>query len=115
MSNEINAIIDNLCQKLGTSATYLIPELAKKEIAETAVGLIFAVLVGVILVYLMMWIVKRMGEELIDMEDVFFFFIFPGFALLIDSVVIAVFAGNLAGWIASPTAKAIEKIAEMIK
>lgn len=115
MSNEVNAIIDNLCQKLGTSATYLIPELAKKEIAETAVGLIFAVLFGMILVYLMKRIAKRMEEEQIDIEDGFFFFIFPGFALLIDSVVIAVFAGNLAGWIVSPTTKAIEKIAEMIK
>ena len=115
MSNEINAIIDNLCQKLGTSATYLIPELAKKEIAETAVGLIFAVLFGVILVYLMRRIAKRMEGELIDMEDGFFFFIFPGFALLLDFIVISVYAGNLAGWITSPTAKAIEKIAEMIK
>lgn len=115
MSNEINAIIDNLCQKLGTSATYLIPELAKKEIAETAVGLVFAVLVGVILVYLMKRIAKRMEEGQIDMEDGFFFFIFPGFALVVDYVVIMMFAGNLAGWIASPTAKAIEKIAEMIK
>lgn len=115
MSQEINAIIDSLCQKLGTSATYLIPELAKKEIAETAVGLVFAVLAGMILVYLMKRMAKRMEEEQIDMEDGFFFFIFPGFALLIDFVVIMVFAGNLAGWIASPTAKAIEKIAEMIK
>lgn len=115
MSQEINAVIDNLCQKLGTSATYLIPELAKKEIAETAVGLIFAVLVGMILVYLMKRIAKQMEEEQIDMEDGFFFFIFPGFALVIDFVVISVYAGNLAGWIASPTAKAIEKIAGMIK
>ena len=115
MSSEINMIIDNLCQKLGTSATYLIPELAKKEIAETAVGLVFAVLVGVILVYLTKRIAERMEEEQIDMEDGFFFFIFPGFALVIDFVAISVFAGNLAGWITSPTAKAIEKIAEMIK
>lgn len=115
MSQEINAIIDSLCQKLGTSATYLIPELAKKEIAEAAVGLVFEVLVGVIVVYLMRRIAKRMEEEQIDIEDSFFFFIFPGFALLADFIMISVYAGNLAGWIASPTAKAIEKIAEMIK
>ena len=40
MSSEINMIIDNLCQKLGTSATFLIPELAKRAIAENIVCLL---------------------------------------------------------------------------
>lgn len=36
----INEIIDNLCNKLGTTAEYLIPEYAKMRIADgiTAIG-----------------------------------------------------------------------------
>ena len=115
MSSEINMIIDNLCQKLGTSATFLIPELAKKEIAECAVGLVFAVLVGVILVCVVKRISRRIEADDLDIDDAGFLYIFPGFALLADFIVISVYAGDLAGWIASPTAKAIEKIASMLK
>lgn len=33
-SEEINAVIDNLCEKLGTTASKLLPEIAKMKTAN---------------------------------------------------------------------------------
>ena len=113
MGNEINIIIDNLCQKLGTSATFLIPELAKKEIAENIIIIIITALFGKCMIEIIARITKWAKEE--DDCDLCIFIIFPGVALLIDFSMFAFSAVDLAGWIASPTAKAIEQIASMIK
>ena len=113
MSSEINMIIDNLCQKLGTSATFLIPELAKKEIAENIITIIITVLFGKCMIEVIARITKWAKEE--DDCDLCIFNIFPGIALAIDFFVFGFSAIDLAGWIASPTAKAIEQIASMIK
>lgn len=45
MSEEVNKIIDNLCEKLGTSARLLIPELARMHIAEAVVTIVISVAV----------------------------------------------------------------------
>ena len=42
MSEEVTKIIDALCDKLGVAATYLIPELAKKSIAQDVVSIVIA-------------------------------------------------------------------------
>ena len=49
------------------------------------------------------------------MYDMGILFIFPSIALMLDFGFFGVFATDLAGWIASPTAKAIGQIASMIK
>lgn len=113
MSSEINMIIDNLCQKFGTSATFLIPELAKRAIAENIVSIIITVLIGRCMIEIIARITKWAKEE--DDCDLCVLIIFPGVALVIDFLVFAFSVVDLAGWIASPTAKAIEQIASMIK
>ena len=42
MSEEVTKIINALCEKLGVGATYLIPELAKKNIAQDVVSIVIA-------------------------------------------------------------------------
>ena len=113
MGNEINIIIDNLCQKLGTSATFLIPELAKKEIVENIIIIIITALFSKCMIEIIARITKWAKEE--DDCDLYIFNIFPGVALVIAFSTFAFSAVDLAGWIASPTAKAIEQIASMIK
>lgn len=115
MSSEINMIIDNLCQRLGTSATFLIPELAKKEIAENIIAIIITVLFGCGVLVAMRMIYQHGQKEGEDMYDMGILFIFPSIALMLDFGFFGAFATDLAGWIASPTAKAIEQIASMIK
>ena len=115
MGNEINIIIDNLCQKLGTSATFLIPELAKKAIAEDIVGLVLMYVAGRFILKFVQLMKQKAEANDIDLEEVAIFSIFPAIVLLIDFVLFATTAVDLAGWIASPTAKAIKQIASMIK
>lgn len=115
MSSEINMIIDNLCQKLGTSATFLIPELAKRAIAEDIVCLLCSALFGCGVLFAMRMIYQHCQKEGQDVYDTSLLFIFPGIALMLDFGFFGVFATDLAGWIASPTAKAIGQIASMIK
>ena len=44
MSEEVTKIINTLCEKLGVGATYLIPELAKKSIAQDVVSIVICII-----------------------------------------------------------------------
>ena len=43
-SNDINSIIDNLCNKLGTTANKLIPEMAGYQIAKHSIWLVISLI-----------------------------------------------------------------------
>lgn len=43
-SNDINSIIDNLCDKLGTTANKLIPEMAGYQIAKDSIWLVISLI-----------------------------------------------------------------------
>jgi len=117
MSEEVTKIIDALCDKLGVAATYLIPELAKKSIAQDVVSIVLCVVALFVITMFVQWIVKKNIDEngCMGGESVFFLCIFPVFAGVIVFVVFWSTLGDLAGWLASPTAMAIEKITGMIK
>jgi len=117
MSEEVTKIIDALCDKLGVAATYLIPELAKKSIAQDVVSIVLCVIALTAITMFVQWIVKKNIDDdgVVDGENVFFLCIFP---VVLGLLVFGVFwstLGDLAGWLASPTAMAIEKITGMIK
>lgn len=117
MSEEVTKIINALCEKLGVGATYLIPELAKKSIAQDVVSIVICVIALTVITMFVQWIVKKNIDDDggVDGENVFFLCIFP---VVLGLLVFGVFwstLGDLAGWLASPTAMAIEKITGMIK
>ena len=117
MSEEVTKIINALCEKLGVGATYLIPELAKKSIAQDVVSIVLCVIALTAITMFVQWIVKKNIDDdgVVDSENVFFLCIFP---VVLGLLVFGVFwstLGDLAGWLASPTAMAIEKITGMIK
>ena len=117
MSEEVTKIIDALCDKLGVAATYLIPELAKKNIAQDVVSIVICVIVLFMITAFVCWVIKKNTDKdgCMDGESVFFLCIFPVFAGVIVFIVFWITLGDLAGWLASPTAMAIEKITGMIK
>lgn len=41
-SNDVNSIINNLCDKLGTTASKLIPEMAGYQIAKHSIWLVIS-------------------------------------------------------------------------
>ncbi len=114
-SEEINAVIDNLCEKLGTTASKLLPEIAKMKTAEcitTMAMLVIAVMLGAVW---LKYLVKRNVQA--EWEDEA-----AAGALVVSIMVeIAITIGcmvsitSLAGWLASPTAKALFEIIDMVK
>ena len=66
-SNDINSIIDNLCNKLGTTANKLIPEMAGYQIAKHSIWLAISIIfIGVAIGFTirLFWMKKRDGEML---------------------------------------------------
>ena len=104
MSEEINAVIDKLCEKLGTTAQCLIPEMAKLGIAEAIVGIIFSAVILVVGIRLVPKTLKRDDRECSSWSIVLAVIMVADVVMLWCSVL------DLAGWITSPTAKAVKEI-----
>ena len=113
-SEEINAVINNLCEKLGTTASQLLPEIAKMKTAECMMSILLYLAVVLISAFLLIKGFKKSKEN--DWEGVWCLILivsaigvlFFGVGLIDDSI-------NLAGWAASPTAKALFYVMEKIK
>ena len=117
MSEEVTKIINALCEKLDVGATYLIPELAKKNIAQDVVSIVICVVALFMIAMFVRWAIKTNTDEngCMDGESVFFLCIFPVVLGLLTFGVFWSTLSDIAGWLASPTAMAIEKITGMIK
>ena len=66
-SNDINSVINNLCDKLGTTANKLIPEMAGYQIAKHSIWLAISIIfIGVAIGFTirLLWMKKRDGEML---------------------------------------------------
>ena len=71
-SNDINSIIDNLCDKLGTTANKLIPEMVGYQIAKHSIWLAISIIfigVAIGLTIRLLWMKKRDGEMLAIYPD----------------------------------------------
>ena len=109
MGNEINVVIDNLCNKLGTTVENLIPELARYHIAMQIVGIVIcvvAIFVGVGLYH------KGMKADDFYADDwLVAGGIFLGAVAAFTAIILVVL---LTGWIASPTAAGISKLIHLL-
>ena len=66
-SNDVNSIINNLCDKLGTTASKLVPEMAGYQIAKHSIWLaISLIFIGVAVGFTirLLWMRKRDGKVL---------------------------------------------------
>ena len=71
-SNDINSIIDNLCDKLGTTVNKLIPEMAGYQIAKHSIWLAISIIfIGVCigLTIRLLWMKRNDGETLAIYPD----------------------------------------------
>ncbi len=113
MSEEINAVIDKLCDKLGTSASLLIPELAKLKTIECAVRAGFFL---VILIFGLHYLPKAWRyDHRKNNYDYSFMTALPASIVLIGIIGVMLYTVGLVGWIISPTAKAILMFMDMAK
>ena len=71
-SNDVNSIINNLCDKFGTTASKLIPEMAGYQIAKHSIWLVISLIfIGVAIGFTikLLWMKKRDGEMLAIYPD----------------------------------------------
>ena len=71
-SNDVNSIINNLCDKLGTTASKLVPEMAGYQIAKHSIWLVISLIfigVAVGLTIKLLWMRKRDGKILAVYPD----------------------------------------------
>lgn len=115
MSEEINAVIDKLCEKLGTSAQFLIPELAKLRIVNSALIVAFGLFITIVGVYFLPKAWRYDHREDRDSYDESYWVILPGAITFVGFVELTTGIYGLAGWIASPTASAVLEIVNMLK
>jgi hypothetical protein len=115
MSDEINAVIEKLCEKLGTSAQFLIPELAKLKIVNSTVMVVIGLFMTVVGVYFLPEAWRYDHREDKDRFDDSMWVLAPGSVTLVGFVVLATGIYALAGWIVSPTASAVLEIVNMLK
>lgn len=115
MSEEVNAIIDNLCEKLGTSAKILIPELARLRIVESAVCLFIALIILAVGLITLPKAWRYDHREDKDRFDDSFFVIIPAFLIFAGAIEVTAHSVSLVGWIVSPTAKVILEIVSMLQ
>ena len=116
MSKEINEIINNLCDKLGTSAKYLIPEMTRMHIAQ---GIFLSVVSAVIFIICIYFARKAWAYDHRDNNSMWendsCWIILPMVIGLCSFIWLSTTVYNLIGWVASPTAMAIEEIVRMVK
>ena len=113
VSKEVNEIINNLCDKLGTSAKFLIPEMAKLNIAQGVFKVIFT---AIMLTFCGVTTVKAWKYDHRDgavfLEDSCFTLI-PAVIGTIMFIIFSISLYGLIGWLSSPTAMAIKEIMRM--
>ena len=71
-SSDVNSIINNLCDKLGTTASKLIPEMAGYQIAKHSIWLVVSLIfIGVAIGFTikLLWMKKNDGKMLVIYPD----------------------------------------------
>lgn len=112
MGEEVNIIIDNLCNKFGTTIQALVPEMAKMYIAKDIVSIAICVIFLVIIYKIMTKVWEYIKEQDCGLEPII---LIPCLPLGIVVSLFCVHITDFVGWIASPMAKTIETIVMMIK
>lgn len=113
MENEVNNIINNLCEKLGTTVTDLTPEMARMNIAEDIVAIVITALFAIGIAIFWRW--ANLDKRNFD-EDSLYVVLFV--LLLICAVGVALcafsFIPDLVKWTVAPKARMAEYILKAI-
>lgn len=120
MGNEVNEVINNICNKLGYAATEITPEMAKYMIAKDTFAVIASV---VILIISILIIIKTRKKVQLKQEndpwadDGFetIITVILGIASIASVLTLLTYGADLIGWIASPKASMVEYISRLIK
>ena len=98
MGEQVNSVIDHLCEKFGTQTEQLLTEIARTRIAELRFGVIVSVVIAVVCIAVIIYVVRKSKvDEYYDGDGAMIFAI----VVLAAAVMAAcVMGANLVGWIA---------------
>jgi phosphate/sulfate permease len=68
-ANDVNAIIDNICNKLGTTVEMVVPEYAKYMIASKVISLIIGVVIAFFATALMKMLVTSLKKKITEYRE----------------------------------------------
>lgn len=111
IGEEVNAVIDNLCQKFGATQELLVPEMARLCIARAWVNAAFCVVLVVFSVILMIISIIKINDiELLATA-------IGACAIILIASLVGLWCNvsTAIQWQAAPTAKAIEYVLQMVR
>lgn len=117
MNDQVNAIIDNLCEKFGTTVQYLVPELARYEIARGIADLFFDLIIFTCGVLIFRKIQSYLAElkETEDVGEEYMLYCIPALFWMYALISFHCSVIDLAGWISSPMAATVKMILGMMR
>ena len=118
IGEQVNEVVDNLCQKIGSTQQMLVPEMARLIIARSCVNAAFCALMCLVCILLIVkWIRVTKSEECgwEEGETWAMIAIFSGIALFICFGFLWFNVSEAVQWQAAPTAKAVEYILNLVR
>ena len=112
--DKVAELIEGLCEKLGTTAQYLIPELAKAYIASGIFNVIMWGIVTLVSGFLAFVFFMKSSDDEYEAAYIVIALVCLCVAI-VGSIGLICCGEDLVAWIASPTAKAMMTIMDMIK
>lgn len=111
IGEQVNEVIDNLCQKIGSTQQMLVPEMARLCIARSWVDAVFC---GVLFLFCFIGLVVSIKSYKKDYDWLIGIILFSIVAILFFCLLWASIS-NAIQWQAAPTAKAVEYILELVR
>lgn len=120
MGNEVNEVINNICDKLGYAASEITPEMARYMIAKDTFTVLASALVCAICVAVaikMIKVIRKHKEDDPWSDDTLEGFICGGCVIVafISATMLLTYGADLIGWIASPKASMVQYVLNAIK
>lgn len=107
--DKVTEIIGSLCEKLGTTAQYLIPEMAKMHVADSTFWMIAWIVIFIVALIILPFAYKAKQENY-DSDTFAILFVLNVLVILVVLVCGLCCASDLIKWTASPTAMAISTL-----
>ena len=63
MGEQVNVVVDHLCEKFGTQTEQLLSEIARLNIAELGFGVIVSVLIAVVCIAVIIYVFRKSKAE----------------------------------------------------
>lgn len=119
-------IIDQIASRLGVAAEYIIPEMARMQIAKIIIGIVASIIVLAVVCVAIRKIIKYIrslnedDNSWSEDQDMIRFSLMLlagviGFAGLFAALALYDGISELSGWIASPTAQSIEYVMKVLR